>query len=124
MSLLDGVISRSRVIRLAICSGVLTVLGIGTCTSNAQDLSNAELLKPSADSWPQYHGDYSGKRHSSLTQINAQNVSRLSLAWAFQTNVPGPPIKSSPLLVDGMLYFTVPDHVWSVDARSGHMLWQ
>jgi alcohol dehydrogenase (cytochrome c) len=32
-------------------------------------------------------------------------------------------IKSSPLLVDGMLYFTVPDNIWAVDARSGHMLW-
>ena len=44
------------------------------------------------------------------------------LAWAFQTNQPAA-IKSSPLLVDGVLYFTVPDNVWAVDARSGHMLW-
>ena len=32
-------------------------------------------------------------------------------------------IKSSPLLVDGMLYLTVPDNVWAVDARTGHALW-
>jgi alcohol dehydrogenase (cytochrome c) len=88
----------------------------------AQNLDNAGLLKPSADSWPLYHGDYSGRRHSHLTQITRQNVSRLSLSWAFQTNQPDE-IKSSPLLVDGVLYFTVPDHVWAVDARSGHTLW-
>ena len=80
------------------------------------------LLHPPADSWPGYHGDYSGRRHTSLTQINPQNVKNLSLAWAFQTEQTTP-IKSSPLLVDGILYFTVPDNIWAVDARSGHQIW-
>jgi alcohol dehydrogenase (cytochrome c) len=89
---------------------------------HAQNLDAATLLKPPADSWPGYHGDYSGMRHSSLTQINPQNVKNLTLAWAFQT-LQGAEIKSSPLLVDGILYFTVPDNIWAVDARSGHMIW-
>jgi alcohol dehydrogenase (cytochrome c) len=89
---------------------------------SAQDLEAPQLLHPTSDSWPIYHGDYSGRRHSSLTQITPGNVSRLSMAWAFQTNQ-GAEIKSSPLLVDGVLYFTVPDNIWAVDARSGHMLW-
>ncbi|HEV2274453.1 MAG TPA: acido-empty-quinoprotein group A [Acidobacteriaceae bacterium] len=88
----------------------------------AQNVDSTMLLKPPADSWPSYHGDYSGKRHSSLTQINAQNVGNLSLAWAFQTGQLAA-IKASPLLVDGILYFTVPDNLWAVDARSGHQLW-
>ena len=88
----------------------------------AQNVTNEQLLHPSTDSWPLYHGDYSGKRHSSLTQINPQNVGSLSMAWAFQTNQQAD-IKSVPLLVDGILYFSVPDHVWAVDARSGHMIW-
>ena len=89
---------------------------------HAQNLDAATLLKPPADSWPGYHGDYSGMRHSSLTQINPQNVKILTLAWAFQT-LQGAEIKSSPLLVDGILYFSVPDNIWAVDARSGHMIW-
>ena len=32
-------------------------------------------------------------------------------------------IKSTPLMVNGVLYFTVPDHVWAVDARTGEELW-
>ena len=32
-------------------------------------------------------------------------------------------IKSSPLLVNGVLYFTLPDNVWAVDARTGHQIW-
>jgi alcohol dehydrogenase (cytochrome c) len=88
----------------------------------AQDLEPSQILHPSPDSWPVYHGDYSGRRHSHLTQIAPANVANLSLAWAFQTNQPAQ-IKSSPLLVDGVLYFTVPDNIWAVDARSGHVLW-
>src|SRR5580704_17453592 len=74
----------------------------------AQGVNEQMLLHPTADSWPGYHGDYSGRRHSSLTQITPQNVKNLSLAWAFQTDQFSQ-IKSSPLLVDGILYFTVPE---------------
>ena len=88
----------------------------------AQNLNAAELLKPPPDSWPGYHGDYSGRRHSPLAQVTPQNVGDLGLAWAFQTNQAAQ-IKSSPLLVDGVLFFTVPDNIWAVDARSGHMIW-
>jgi alcohol dehydrogenase (cytochrome c) len=97
---------------------VVTLLG----TMLAQGADEHTLLHPPADSWPGYHGDYSGRRHSSLNQITPQNVKNLALAWAFQTNQ-GAAIKSSPLLVDGILYFTVPDNIWAVDARSGHQIW-
>ena len=89
----------------------------------AQGVDAQMLLHPPADSWPGYHGDYSGRRHSSLVQITPQNVKNLALAWAFQTEQSAQ-IKSSPLLVDGILYFTVPDNIWAVDARSGHEIWR
>src|SRR6185437_3482665 len=88
----------------------------------AQGLDPALLLNPPVDSWPQYHGDYSGRRHSSLKQITPQNVEELGLAWEFQTGQRGV-LKCSPLLVNGVLYFTVPNNVWAVDARSGHQIW-
>jgi alcohol dehydrogenase (cytochrome c) len=88
----------------------------------AQGTTPDMLLKPPKDSWPAYHGDFSGKRHSPLTQINPQNVGSLSLAWAFQTGA-ATQIKASPLLVDGVIYFSTPDNVYAVDARSGHQLW-
>ena len=95
---------------------------MGPHSIGAQNLEPAQIEHPTPDSWPLYHGDYSGKRHSKLTQITPQNVGKLTMAWAFQTNQ-GAEIKSSPLLVDGILYFTVPDHIWAVDARSGHLIW-
>src|SRR6476646_3282883 len=73
-------------------------------------------------SWPVYHGDYSGRRFSPLTGINDKNIAGLEKAWTFRTGVGGG-LKTTPLMVDGVLYFTMPDHVWAVDARSGKELW-
>src|SRR5580693_9323019 len=108
---------------------LLLTVSLGMCAVlsatilNAQGVDEKTLLNPPPDSWPGYHGDYSGKRHSSLTQITPANVDQLSLAWAFQTNQNGA-IKSTPLVVDGIIYFTVPDIVWAVDARSGQQIWR
>src|ERR1700688_659100 len=48
----------------------------------AQPLDPALLTKPLGDSWPTYSGDYSGKRYSSLKQVDQSNVKNLTLAWA------------------------------------------
>jgi alcohol dehydrogenase (cytochrome c) len=44
-------------------------------------LEPASMLKPLADQWPTYSGDYTGRRYSSLTQINQTTVKGLTLAW-------------------------------------------
>ncbi|MGH9584661.1 MAG: PQQ-binding-like beta-propeller repeat protein, partial [Bryobacteraceae bacterium] len=107
----------------AICLAAAGIVWIGLGVPlYAQGVNNAILVNPPADSWPSYHGDYTGRRHSELTQITPENVDQLGLAWAFQTGQRAV-IKSSPLLVDGILYFTVPNNVWAVDARSGHQIW-
>ena len=84
------------------------------------------MLKPGTDSWPTFNGDYSGRRFSTLTTITNANVHQLSLAWMYRITSGGPApgaIKSTPLQINGVLYFSVPDHVWAVDARSGRELW-
>ena len=108
--------------KLALAAGAFLSHVAGIQALAAQGLESDRLQNPSPDSWPLYHGDYSGRRHSPLTQITPQNVGNLGLAWAFQTNQSAQ-IKSSPLLVDGILYFSVPDNIWAIDARSGHMIW-
>jgi acido-empty-quinoprotein group A len=81
-------------------------------------------------SWPTFNGDYSGQRYSTLTQIDPGDVSRLTQQWVYkitdvgaQRGAPVPVIKCTPLLVEGVLYFTIPDHVWAIDARTGTALW-
>src|ERR1700722_12537548 len=101
---------------------ISALLLAGSTALLGQGVDNPMLLNPPANSWPQYHGTYDGQRHSKLDQINPQNVGNLALAWAFQTHQPAD-IKSTPLMVDGVLYLSVPDRVWAVDALSGHQIW-
>ncbi len=89
------------------------------------------LFHQPPDVWPTYNGDYSGRRFSELAQINQSNIDLLKIAWMFRiTGIPPlrgvgePVIKSTPLMVDGILYFTVPDHVFALNARTGEKIWQ
>jgi alcohol dehydrogenase (cytochrome c) len=103
------------------------VIGALTSTLLSQGLDPAKLRQPPTDSWPTYNGDYSGRRFSTLSQINANNVGSLSLAWVYRLDPGkssmGGSVNCTPLLINGVLYFTVPDHVWAVDARTGKQLW-
>jgi alcohol dehydrogenase (cytochrome c) len=92
-------------------------------SARANGLDPAALLNPPADSWPTYHGDYSGRRHSRLTQIAPANVRQLTLAWAFETGQSGQ-IKATPILVNGVIYLAMPDAAWAVDARTGRQIWR
>ncbi len=113
-----------RLITLAV-----SVLALSPLLSGQGGLDPAKLLNPGTDSWPSYNGDYSGRRFSTLTKINDRNVKGLSLAWMYRLNLGaaaaggGGPIKGTPVQVNGVLYTTLPDHVWAVDARTGRELW-
>ena len=105
-------------------------ISMGVSLLAAQSLDPKLLLKPPTEAWPTYNGDYSGKRFSPLNQVNSTNISNLTLAWMYRINnvgpqrgVGNPEIKSTPLMVNGILYFTIPDHVWALDARTGEELW-
>ncbi len=74
---------------------IVLAAGLWPSFSKAQGLDPAALLKPATDTWPTYNGDYSGKRYSTLDQINAGNINSLTLAWAFQPHAGT--IKSTPL---------------------------
>src|SRR6266704_2321552 len=66
----------------------------------AQGIDPSSLLKPLSDSWPTYSGDYSGRRYSSLIQINQSNVKNLTLAWTRRlTN--GSSAGGPPLIIGG-----------------------
>lgn len=87
----------------------------------AQNATPANSIPSAGDAWPTYNGDFSGRRYSTLKQINRSNVKSLTLAWAYPTH--GSSLKSTPLVVDGILYFTAPDRVWAIDGRTGFKVW-
>jgi len=113
--------TRVHSVRLNICVAVVVILCGAVVT--AQSVDPAILLKPPIDSWPTYHGDYSGQRHSKLSAITPDNVHQLTLAWAFQTNQ-SQQIKSTPIVVNGRMYITAPDNLWAVDVRTARQLWR
>lgn len=105
----------------------LIYLALAAYTLSAQGLDPKKLTEPPVDTWPTYNGSYSGQRFSTLSKINSSNVQALSLAWVYRirTGAPntGGAIKATPLMVNGVLYFTIPDYVFAVDARSGQEIW-
>jgi alcohol dehydrogenase (cytochrome c) len=80
------------------------------------------LAQTTPDTWPTYHGDFNGQRHSKLKQITPENVNQLSQLWRFQTGQ-NQQIKATPILVNGVIYITTPDNLWAVDVRTGNQLW-
>lgn len=96
----------------------------------ANDLDMSKVGAPPVDTWPTFHGDYTGRRFSPLVQINEHNVANLQVAWISRFNdvgaqrgAPQPVIKGTPLMVNGVLYMTLPDLVYALDARTGIRLW-
>ena len=108
-----------------VCLGALL-----PAAGHANELDMTIVGKPPTTAWPTFNGDYTGQRFSSLQQINDSNVASLQLQWSYriadvgaQRGAPVPVIKATPLLVNGTLYFTIPNNVYAVDARTGAKLW-
>ena len=87
-----------------------------------------------AGEWPAYGNDAGGMRFSPLTQINAQNVTKLTVAWTFRTGeleqykgtdaAEKAAFEATPIMVDGTLYFSTPtSRVFAVDAATGQKKW-
>jgi acido-empty-quinoprotein group A len=122
-------------------AAVVAAFTLAPCIATGQPagVDPAAIGRAPTDSWPTYHGDYTGRRFSPLTQIDAGNVKGLGFAWVYRLNTSttgaimggegqaavagNPAVKSTPLMVDGVLYFAAPDHVWAVDARTGRETW-
>jgi alcohol dehydrogenase (cytochrome c) len=74
--------------------------------------------------WLTYSGGYAGWRYSTLDQINAGNVSKLTMQWAFQTGDIGE-FETTPIAVNGILYGTGQnDRAFAIDARTGRAIWR
>jgi len=80
------------------------------------------LAQPVAENWTSYNGDYSGRRYSSLREINAGNVAQLRAAWVFH---PGNSqnLEVTPLVIRGIMFVTSSNNVFALDARTGRTVW-
>jgi len=85
---------------------------------SAEDL----MVRPVGENWPSYNGDYTGRRFSSLHEINRTNVAKLRAAWVFH---PGPTqkLEATPVVIRGVMYMTASNDVFALDAGTGRALW-
>jgi alcohol dehydrogenase (cytochrome c) len=84
----------------------------------AQDL----LLRPPAANWVSYNGDYSGRRYSSLVEVNPGNVAGLRPEWVFHAR-DTKRLEVTPLVVNGMMFVTASNDAFALDARTGRLVW-
>jgi alcohol dehydrogenase (cytochrome c) len=74
--------------------------------------------------WLTYSGTYDGRRFSPNDQITTANVSKLRLLWMRQYTSSETVIETSPLIVDGFMFLTVPpNRVEALDAKTGALVW-
>lgn len=73
-------------------------------------------------SWLTYSRNYSGHRFSPLTHITPANVAGLKVKWAYQYAEPR--IEVSPIVADGVMYITGPNHAAALDLKTGRPLWK
>jgi alcohol dehydrogenase (cytochrome c) len=91
------------------------------------DVPAARIERAAAEphNWFTYSGSYTSWRHSSLTEITRDNVATLTLAWALQLGSGTDFVEASPIVVDGVAYFTAPpSDVLAIDALTGKLLWR
>jgi quinohemoprotein ethanol dehydrogenase len=96
----------------------------GVAGADAARVDGARLRAADAREWPSHGRTYDEQRFSPLARIDAGNVSRLALAWAFDLDTPQRAQESTPLVIDGVMYVTSAwSKVFALDARTGAQKW-
>ncbi len=115
----------------SIPAGIVAVFVCAALTyaqGGAERIQSSDLLAGlgSAGRWTTFSGDYTGQRHSPLSQITPANVGDLKEQWVFDSTLPvaGRGTEATPLFFGGRLYLTgQAGHAWAIDARTGKPEW-
>jgi alcohol dehydrogenase (cytochrome c) len=88
----------------------------------AVNVSAEDLVAQAGANWASYNGDYTGRRYSSLREINLQNVAQLRASWVFH---PGNSqiLEVTPVVFNGIMYVTSANDAFALDARTGRIVW-
>lgn len=92
----------------------------------AGDVDSKALLESQSNSgeWLMYGRNYLNQRFSPLDKITKENVASLKPTFAFSTGGKLAGLESTPLIRDGVLYFSADyARVFAIDARTGVRKW-
>jgi alcohol dehydrogenase (cytochrome c) len=79
-------------------------------------------VQPSGSNWLSYNGDYTGRRFSALHQIDRSNVDQLRAQWVFHVRQ-ADDMEVTPVVVNGVMFFTAQNDAYALDARTGRTIW-
>lgn len=94
-------------------------------SADIASIGDAEIADESrTEDWLAYGRTHSEQRFSPLTDVNRHTVSRLGVAWSL--DLPDDVgLVSTPLVVDGVLYFTgTMNVIRAVEATTGRVIWE
>jgi PQQ-dependent dehydrogenase (methanol/ethanol family) len=99
-----------------------------TCASAYGAWANDDLVKLASNpsNWAMPTGDYANTRHSTLNQINKDNVKNLQVKWTFSTGVLRGH-EGGPLVIGDVMYVTTPfpNIVYALDLNNdGKIIWK
>lgn len=104
---------------LAVSASIISARG-------AKRVDNTALRDAGSDGadWITHGHDYAETYYSPLKQIDQSNVSRLGLAWSFDTNDDFGTVEATPIVSNGTMYVTASWGVlFALDARTGDLKW-
>jgi lanthanide-dependent methanol dehydrogenase len=90
----------------------------------AQTVALGEMSQNSSE-WVIPQQNYSATRHSTLNEINTDNVKNLKVAWSMSTGATRGH-EGQPLVIGNIMYFqsAYPNHVYAVDLNNYRILWE
>lgn len=92
-----------------------------TATINADRIRAADS---EPGNWLAHGRTYDEQRYSPLNAINTETVSKLGLAWSWDTGTTRG-LEATPIVVDGVMFTSGAwSVVWAHDARTGELLWE
>jgi alcohol dehydrogenase (cytochrome c) len=98
------------------------LIGFGFAAALAAQVTYDDIRHSPGNNWLTYSGDYQGRRHSPLTQINRDNAGSIVPKWVYRVEG-ATHLESSPLVYDGVMYVTNSNELHALDARTGRRIW-
>ncbi|HSI24626.1 MAG TPA: PQQ-binding-like beta-propeller repeat protein [Methylotenera sp.] len=107
-----------KFLKIVIVSSLFAFIG---CAGNNY---HADAPIAEVNDWPSFGRDHSNQRFSPATQINAQNVKNLALAWQYKSGVSAS-FQTTPIVQNGVMYLSLPfNHVVALNAKTGKEIWR
>ncbi|HZP34610.1 MAG TPA: PQQ-binding-like beta-propeller repeat protein [Candidatus Acidoferrales bacterium] len=106
-------------------TGPAAGLVVGGEVKDFVPVTDEMLHHPDPGDWLMIRGNYQAWNHSTLNQVNKDNVRDLRLAWVWSMHDGNAANEPSPLVHNGIIYLVNVDNiVQALDARTGDLIWE